>query len=257
MSSESIAAKKKRKWILLIIGALLVIGAATGLTVYFVKFYNKSPSSSSVTGSLSGANNANADKTGDIVIDPRLKKVFYGMAFTPLNSQYPSCGASQANVTANIATLSQLTSRIRLYGNDCNQTEFVLNAIQKLKVDMTVTLGIWLDSDTATNNRQLSQFYSIINNYPMTMFDGVYVGNEVLYSKTLTSTQLISIIQGVKANLTSMGKIMPVGTSDLGSNWAVEPELAQAVDIIGTNTHPFFSGMLLPKVVMYLLIFCQ
>jgi exo-beta-1,3-glucanase (GH17 family) len=52
------------------------------------------------------------------------------------------CGATQANVTRDIQLLSQLTTRIRLYGANCNQTALVLQAIQDTKVDMSVYVAI-------------------------------------------------------------------------------------------------------------------
>jgi exo-beta-1,3-glucanase (GH17 family) len=74
--------------------------------------------------------------------DSRLKNSFYGFAYTPLGALLPECGATQANVTEDIQLLSQLTTRIRLYGADCNQTALVLQAIQDTKVDLEVFVGI-------------------------------------------------------------------------------------------------------------------
>jgi hypothetical protein len=53
-----------------------------------------------------------------------------------------SCGATQANVTRDVQILSQLTTRIRLYGANCNQTAMVLQAIQDTKVDLSVYVAI-------------------------------------------------------------------------------------------------------------------
>ncbi len=171
-----------------------------------------------------------------------LHNIFYGMDYTPLNSQYPWCTTTQDHVTADIAVLSQLTTRVRLYGTDCNQTEFVLNAIQKLKVDMTLMMGVWLDTNQTTNSRQLAQMYSVLQNYPTNLFEGIYVGNEVLFREDMTESQLVSIISAVKTNVTSMNLSvkLPIGTSEMGSKWS--STLSQAVDIVGANIHPYFSG---------------
>ena len=47
----------------------------------------------------------------------------------PWGTTYPEClkwPPSQNNVTRDIAVLSQLTNKVRLYGMDCNSTEMVL-----------------------------------------------------------------------------------------------------------------------------------
>ena len=80
----------------------------------------------------------------------KLKKIFDGMDYTPLDAQYPGCGCTQTNITADVAILSQLTNKIRLYGTDCGQATMVLNAIQDLKVDLTVFLGVCVDKNSTT-----------------------------------------------------------------------------------------------------------
>ena len=137
--------------------------------------------------------------------------------------------------------MSRLTNKLRLYGTDCNQTEMVLHAIEVLKVDMKVWLGVWLDNNVTTNTRQLGHLYKLLDQYPSDRFEGVAVGNEVLFRKDLTSTQLFSIIDDVRHNLTSLKINLPVGTSDLGSNWKVD--MVSSVDVLMANVHPFFAGV--------------
>jgi exo-beta-1,3-glucanase (GH17 family) len=136
------------------------------------------------------------------------------MDYTPINAQYPGCGSIQANVTADVAILSQLTSKVRLYGTDCDQATQVLDAIQDLKVDMTVFLTVWVDGNTTTLNRQLSAMYDILKTYPVDLIDGVAVGNEVLFREDMTEAALISLIKEVRTNVTAMnlGKTIPIGT---------------------------------------------
>jgi len=42
--------------------------------------------------------------------DPRLKPIFYGLAYTPFAVLEPNCGATLPNVTEDLQLLSQLTS---------------------------------------------------------------------------------------------------------------------------------------------------
>ena len=183
--------------------------------------------------------------------NPNLKKVFPGMDYTPLNAQYPDClttPPSQNNITADIAVLSQLTNVVRLYGTDCNQTEMVLHSLSQLNLqpsDMTLWLGVYLDSNQTTNTRQLAQMWDVLHTLPTdsaSPLAGIIVGNEVLYSKYLSEAQLIDTLTSVKQNLSSMGLgAVPVATSDLGDNW--NGQLAQAADVIMANVHPFFAGV--------------
>jgi len=207
---EEKRSRATRKWIIIGIVLFILAAAAAGVTVYLVKFRNSSGDSS---GSASGRNGAGSTAK-DIKIDGSLKKIFDGMDYTPLDAQYPGCGCTLANITADVAILSQLTSKIRLYGTDCAQATMVLDAIQALQVDLTVFIGVWVDNNSTTVQRQLNDMYSTLNKYPVDLIDGIAVGNEVLFRKDLTETQLITMIQEVKANVSAMnlGKTLPICT---------------------------------------------
>ena len=90
----------------------------------------------------------------------------------------------------------------------------VLNAIQDLKVDLTVFLGVWVDTNSTTLQRQLSDMYSILNKYPVDLIDGIAVGNEVLFRQDKTESELITLIQQVRQNVTAMNlsKTLPICT---------------------------------------------
>lgn len=207
---EEKRSRTKRKWIIIGIILFILAAAAVGVTIWLVKFRNTSSSSK---GSSNGRNGAGATAK-DLKIDSSLKKIFDGMDYTPLDAQYPGCGCTQANITADVAILSQLTNKIRLYGTDCGQATMVLNAIQDLKVNLTVFLGVWVDNNSTTVQRQLNDMYDILTKYPVGLIDGIAVGNEVLFRKDLTETQLITMIKEVKANVTAMnlGKTLPICT---------------------------------------------
>ena len=173
-------------------------------------------------------------------------KVFPGMDYTPLNAQYPECihnPPSQNNITLDIAQLAQLTPAVRLYGTDCNQTEKVLTAIDRLGYNSTlqVWLGVWLGTNQTTNDRQIAQMYDILAAYPTSHFAGVIVGNEVLFRKDLTEAQLAGNLTDIRKKFADMSIDLPVATSDLGDDWT--SALAQDTDIVMANVHPFFAGV--------------
>lgn len=174
-----------------------------------------------------------------------LHKVFPGIDYTPLNTQYPDCmhnPPSQNNITRDVAVLSQLTNKIRLYGTDCNQTQMLVHAIDRLKLknDVKIWLGVWLDNNQTTNARQLAQMWDIIDQYGSDPFEGIIIANEVLFRKDMTVTELGTVLDGVRSNLTSKGIKLPVASSDLGDDWTAG--LAAKSDYIMANIHPFFAG---------------
>jgi exo-beta-1,3-glucanase (GH17 family) len=246
------SSRKRWKWIIAsTVIFLIVAGIVAGVTVPLLTKKNSS-SSSSNTSTTSGDNTANGDlginspEIQALMNNKNLHKVFPGIDYSPINTQYPDCltdPPSQNNVTLDLAVLSQLTNVVRLYGTDCNQTQMLLHSIDRLNMNGTVKvwLGVYLDNNATTNARQLAQMYEIINTYGTSPFLGVIIGNEVLFNQYMTETALQTILTEVKSNFTSMGINLPVATSDLGNNWSAA--LASAVDYVMANVHPFFSGV--------------
>jgi len=208
---EEQRSRTKRKYIIIGIIIFVLAAAAAGVTVYLVKFRNTGSSGPSTSGT--GRNGFGATSS-DLKTDSSLHRIFDGMDYTPINAQYPGCGSIQANVTADVAILSQLTTKVRLYGTDCQQATMVLDAIQSLKVDMTVFVGVWVDTNATTLARQLGDMYSILKTYPVDLIEGIAVGNEVLFRQDKTEQELIQLIQQVRANVTAMnlGKKIPICT---------------------------------------------
>lgn len=255
---------KKMRWIIGLLIAFLVIGGIVGGVVGGVlskknsKSSSGSGSSSDSSGSSSSGDssspsgdlNKNSAQVKALLNNPNLHKVFPGIDYTPMNTQYPDCLGLKPdpnNVTLDMAVLSQLTNNIRLYGTDCNQTEMVLHSIDQLGLNGTtkVWLGVWLDNNATTNQRQLDQMYNIFDTWGASSFKGVIVGNEVLFREDMPVTELITYIEGVRTNLTNRGIKLPIACSDLGDNWTAQ--LASAVDIVMSNIHPFFGGVPAPN----------
>ncbi|KAB2569703.1 putative cell wall protein [Lasiodiplodia theobromae] len=243
---------KKRLWTIVLV-AIIVVAVIVGVVIGGVLGSRSgSPDDSSSPGasaaddqSKNGDLDKNSDEIKKLMNNPDLHLVFPGMDYTPLNAQYPDCltnPPSQNNVTRDVAVLSQLTPAIRLYGTDCNQTEMVLHAIDRLGLtDTKVWLGVWLGNNDTTNDRQIAQFWQILDKHKADPFAGVIVGNEVLYRKDLSSTELAKILGDVKKNLTDHNWDLPLATSDLGDNWT--SDLAEEVDVVMANIHPFFAGV--------------
>lgn len=246
--------RSRMRWIIGIIIVLLIIGGIVGGVIGGIRGArsNKSDSAADVHGkSAEDDNRDNGDLGKDsaaikqLMGNKNLYKVFPGMAYTPFNAQYPACltnPPSQNNVTRDMAVLSQLTNVVRLYGTDCNQTQMVLHAIDRLALtDMKVWLGVWLGGNTTTNERQISDMYNILDEAGSDPFVGVVIGNEVLFAGSITETELAQILTETKQNFTAHNIDLPVATSDLGDRWTAA--LASAVDVVMSNIHPFFAGV--------------
>ncbi|KAF2398099.1 glycoside hydrolase [Trichodelitschia bisporula] len=259
--------RDKRRWkkyLLIGLLVLILLGIAGGIAGAFLGTRKSSSGAKTGSGSAQaddgkGDLDANSKEIKALMSNSNLHKVFSGMAYTPFNTQYPNCltaPPSQNNVTRDMAVLSQITNVVRLYGTDCNQTEMVLHAIDRLELkDMKVWLGVWLGNNATTNARQLAQMWTILGSYGTTHLKGVVVGNEVLFRKDLSESQLATVLRGVKANLTSNGYNLPLATSDLGDNWTAP--LAEEVDVIMSNVHPFFGGVAVEQAAAWSYTFWQ
>ncbi|KAF7592630.1 hypothetical protein BBP40_012652 [Aspergillus hancockii] len=246
---------RKRGWIVGLVLGFIIVGAIVGGAVGGTlgnrenEDPDKDKSASSDTES-NGDLNKDSSEIKALMNNPDLHKVFPGMDYTPWGVQYPLClkyPPSQNNVTRDVAVLSQLSNTIRLYGTDCNQTEMVLHAMDRLELkDMKLWLGVWIDSNDTTNDRQIKQLYKVLDDTKdHSIFKGAIVGNEALYraGNDIASAQkkLIQYITDVKDYFKENNINLPVATSDLGDNW--KPELVAISDLVMSNVHPFFAGV--------------
>ncbi|KAK5134198.1 hypothetical protein LTR08_006858 [Meristemomyces frigidus] len=244
--SKQSSGKKRLKWIVGGLVGFLILAGIVGGVVGGILGSKKSSSKSSKSATSGSDYDINSSQVKALLNNSALHKVFPGMDYTPLDAQYPDCLTNppdQNAVTLDIAMLSQLTPAVRLYGTDCNQTELVLTAIDKLGYNATlkVWLGVWLGTNATTNTRQLAQMYDVLDTYPASHFAGVIVGNEVLFRQDLTEIELGEQLQNVRKNLTARSIDLPVATSDLGDDWTAG--LAADTDIVMSNVHPFFAGV--------------
>lgn len=252
--SRSARGSRRRGWLVGIAIGLIIIGAVVGGAVGGVLASNRGAGSTAAGSTAAGSGGdlgKNSPEIQALMNNPNLHKVFPGIDYTPWGVQYPLCltyPPSQNNVTRDMAILSQLTNNVRLYGTDCNQTEMVLHAIDRLGLtSMKVWLGVWIDTNATTNERQLEQMYKVIDETPdKSVFNGAIVGNEVLFRAgpsgiAAAELTLINYMNSVKANFTQRNLQLPVATSDLGDDW--NAELVAAADIVMSNVHPFFAGV--------------
>ncbi|KAI1073528.1 glycoside hydrolase family 17 protein [Whalleya microplaca] len=253
LSKQTGGKKMWKRWLVIVLVGLVIAGGIAGGVVGGVVRNNDKNSNKSSSGQSADDDSA---KNGDLDINSSeiqalmnnkdLHKVFPGVDYTPINVQYPDClknPPSQNNITRDVAVLSQLTNTIRLYGTDCNQTEMTIHALNQLKLQdkIKIWLGVWQDGNDTTNKRQLSRMWNILDQYGDKPFKGLIIGNEVLFRKQMTNSQLSDLLNTVRSNLSDHSWNLPVATSDLGDNWT--SDLAKISDYIMGNIHPFFAGV--------------
>ncbi|KAG0197092.1 hypothetical protein BGX33_000952 [Mortierella sp. NVP41] len=243
------------------VGMAMAHGRNKGAIPWWVYFtvYKKEGSSGSNSGPNGGYNADVDDGTagqGNTIVAPngtvipntvyKLKRVFYGMAYVPLNAQLPTCYNTQQSIDNELQPLVQATRRIRLYGTDCNALRYTIDAIHRLELDLQVVGGIWIDKDPTTHTRQTEEFYSVVQMYGLAHIIGVSVGNEVMFDQVEPLMKLMAQIAEVKKRVVEFGHPeIPVFTSDLeGAN---RPPLTNREDLAGFNLHPFFSGVSVEK----------
>ncbi|KAJ7285224.1 glycoside hydrolase [Mycena rebaudengoi] len=235
------------------LGAVSVIGLiGAGITLGFVLLRKNASSSSSSSSSASSPLTPSNDPSS-FTKDANLVQSFYGIAYTPENSQLPDCG----NRLVPLQLLSQLTTRIRLYGADCNQTELVLEAIKQTKVDMTVWLGNYVATDGGTAYaRQRDEIVAAVKKYGVEHIGGITVGNEFMLNyltangakaagSSVGNVGAALLLQNVtdtrmKMSALSLGSI-PIGTSDAGSYF--NSKVLKSVDYGMANVHPWFADV--------------
>ncbi|KAG0200493.1 hypothetical protein BGX28_006444 [Mortierella sp. GBA30] len=250
--------RKSSKWKTIAWSIFLVLLLAlAGILAWYFAVYKKNQGQNNNTtnngtaggnGGAGGGGHAN----GPTVITPNgtvipntnfpLKRVFYGMAYVPIGAQLPGCYNTQASVDEELKLLVQTTKRVRLYGTDCNVLRYTMDSITRLKLDLQVVVGIWVDKDSATYTRQSVEFYSVMSTYGWSHVIGVSVGNEVIFDDYQPLDVLMSLVAEVKAKVVALGQPnIPVFTSDLEK--ANKPPLTNHEDKAGVNLHPFFSGV--------------
>ncbi|KAG1887077.1 glycoside hydrolase family 17 protein [Suillus subluteus] len=254
---QSQKASKRSKYIVIgsviTLAVLIAVGVGVGVTLSKKSSNNSSTSSSSATAPAG----TNPNDPSNFPKNSALVNSFWGIAYTPLGSQLPDCGNNLTEVIEDIQLLSQITTNIRLYGADCNQSSLVLAAIQATKVNMSVYLGNYPASDDngTSYTRQKGEIQTALEQYGAGNVVGITVGNEFILDYITEAGQtdpngsagqaaaamLVPWINDTRSMLSSMGLTnISVGNADAGSYF--NNEVLSAVDYGMANVHPWFAN---------------
>lgn len=239
-----VRSRKKMMWTVggAVVALVLIIGTVAGIVV---ARHRNDKNETSSSGSGSSNSNALSGDPSKFKKNSALHNSFWGMCYTPFKSQYEyGCGVDLASVVEDVQTLSQLTTRVRLYGADCNVTALVLDAIERTKVNLTIWPAIYLDQtdpNDAAWNRQVANITFALDNFGTSHVGGISVGNEYLLDGG-SATNLLAYVQQFRTLATSKSWTFPIGTADAGSMFT--STVAAGVDYFMANVHAWFAGTL-------------
>ncbi|KAF9054946.1 glycoside hydrolase family 17 protein [Hymenopellis radicata] len=256
---KSRKSNQRSKWIvsiqLLALVPLLTYRLATGCWQYHRDCRHYSHRRRCGSSSSNGPKQTDPNDPSTFVPDSNLHKSFYGLAYTPEGSLLPNCGNSLENVIKDIQLMSQLTTRVRLYGADCNQSALVLEAIKQTKVDMKVYLGNYPTPDSnSAYERQRDTIKEALQNYGADNVAGITVGNEFVLNYVTehgggpndatgneAGALLVADIKDTRSMLSDLNLDIKVGNSDAGSYF--NNLVLEAVDYGLSNVHPWFANV--------------
>lgn len=162
-----------------------------------------------------------------------LEKGIHGICFSAyLEGQKPGDTLSEAQISDRMAILRGRTKWVRTFS--CTDGNELIPKVAK-EHGIKTMVGAWLSDDMELNEKEIN---NLINVVKAGYADLVAVGNEVLYRKELTLSQLLTYIKRVKEALPNA----QVGYVDAYYEFRNHPELAEACDVIFTNCYPFWEG---------------
>jgi glucan 1,3-beta-glucosidase len=161
---------------------------------------------------------------------------------------------NREQVVVDLTLLQKLTNRIRILSlADCGQGELVLSVAQELGLQLW--LGLWVSADETIFLQEkdfLQDFLDrdLIGDSVL----GISVGSESLYREEVDVTTIIDYKDQVKAILVNAGKSnLPVSICDIAPEYQGNPQLVDAVDMIVTNSFPFWESVPVEDATDYLL----
>ncbi|MGV8843505.1 MAG: beta (1-6) glucans synthase [Pseudomonas sp.] len=135
-----------------------------------------------------------------------------------------------ARMDADLALLAQRFQCIRTY------SVTGLEALPELarKHGLKMLAGAWVSRNAEDTAEEIEGLIQLANANP-DVVQAVIVGNEALLRKEVSSAQLVSLIEQVKARVNQ-----PVTYADVWEFWLQHPEIAPAVDFLTIHLLPYW-----------------
>ncbi|MBW6490700.1 MAG: hypothetical protein K0B15_05835 [Lentimicrobium sp.] len=148
------------------------------------------------------------------------------------DGQQPGTLISDAQIRRRMQILKRYTNSVRSFS--CIEGNELVPKIAK-EFGMKTLVGAWLGKDEEKNHQEIESLIQLARDGYV---DYAAVGNEVLYRKDLTESQLLDVIMHVKSEIPDI----PVGYVDAYYEFVQRPAIADACDVIFCNCYPFWEG---------------
>jgi exo-beta-1,3-glucanase (GH17 family) len=248
-----------------VVSALLLLAGGAAIITYLAvrRRSTYDPTSNTVAESEETANSGAAN-FGDRDKPVERRNLFFGMNYSPyglgdnrlcppFNKVGGQCILAD-QVKADMRQISSMTRRVKTYSLNClPQTKTILQYAKEN--GLTVMLGVWVDRTARKNDVELGRLVEVLGEFGGSgVITDILVGNEALFAQGASEKELLRVIKGAKSAVAAAGAKIPVGTAEIYSKWtglanedagAGEPltDVAEAVDFIGLNVHPYFGGV--------------
>ena len=164
-----------------------------------------------------------------------------GMCYGPFrDGQNPDSGPHPTieQIKEDLHIIKYMADYVRIYSMTEHADEMLDYA---KKLGLKIALGAWLGSDEASNDLQVEKLISISQNHDNILF--VVVGNEAIFRKSKGYPEGVSHLDVIKKISEVKEKVdVPVTTAEPWIVWKEKPSLAQAVDFIFANIHPYWEN---------------
>jgi exo-beta-1,3-glucanase (GH17 family) len=143
----------------------------------------------------------------------------------------PKFKVSKSDIEEDLRLVKKVSSCVRTYGvsGGLDQVPQVAR-----ELGMKVRLGAWISKDSVDNQRELDQAIALTKSHS-DVIELLVVGNEVLLRKELLASEIIALLNQVKAKTST-----PITYADVWEFWRSSPQIASHVDSIAIHVLPYW-----------------
>lgn len=168
---------------------------------------------------------------------PTLAYQLHGIDFSPyIDGQSPDSRSqiSEEQLRARMAIIAPYTEWVRTFGSTDG---LELTGRIAHEFGLRAAMGAWLSRDLAANAEQVANLIAAAQRGEV---DLAIVGSEVLLRHDLTSAELRSYMDQVRAGIPST---LPVATADIYASLIAAPDVIAASDVVLVNIYPYWEGI--------------
>ena len=172
-----------------------------------------------------------------------LKNGMHGICFSLYEEgQNPGDQITEDQIRRRMEIIKPYTKWIRTFS--CTDGNEVIPRIAK-EYGIKTLAGAWLGDDNEINNQEIAGLIKLAKEGYV---DIAAVGNEVLYRKDLSESELLHFIQQVKEAIPTI----PVGYVDAYYEFVDRPKITEACDVILANCYPYWEGCRIDYALVYM-----